>query len=89
MLTHFFPSTIVEPSPEAIQHFCYRPGQSCGKVKRAAEAIAEALAQPDAKAGADPIRHFCNRPGQSCGKAKRAAEELATAANEAVLALSE
>ena len=89
MLTHFS-STIVEPSPEAIQHFCYRPGQSCGKVKRAAEAIAEAFAQPDAKAEADPrIQHFCHRPGQSCGKAKRAAEELAAAASEAVLALSE
>lgn len=76
-------------SIEAIIHFCHRPGQGCSKVKRAAEAIAEALAQPEpeAEADAEPIRHFCHRPGQGCSKAKRAADELAKAAEEAVSSL--
>ncbi|OBT51310.1 hypothetical protein VE04_09261 [Pseudogymnoascus sp. 24MN13] len=43
---------------------CWRPGQPCGKVKRAAEAVAEAVGEPIA----EPI---CWRPGQPCGKVKR------------------
>ena len=71
-----------EPDAEAIIHFCHRPGQSCGKLKRAADAAAEALALADPEA--DPrIIHFCHRPGQSCGKAKRAADALANAVAEA------
>lgn len=58
-------------------------------MKRAAAAIAEALAEPQPGPDADPgIIHFCHRPGQSCGKAKRAAEELALAAKEALAALN-
>ena len=60
---------IAEPEPEA---FCWRPGQPCGKVKRAAEAFAEAIAEPNAEP-------FCWRPGQPCGKAKREAEAEAEA----------
>lgn len=81
-----------EAGPDAaaearIRHFCHRPGQSCGKVKRAAEAAAEALAMPEAGPEADPrIHRFCHRPGQSCGKAKRAAEALADAVADAYAA---
>jgi hypothetical protein len=76
MLTH---------TPEAILHFCRRPGQGCFKVKRAAEAVAEALAEPEpaAEPEAIAIDHFCRRPGQGCYKAKRAAEALAKAAADA------
>ncbi len=78
-----------EPEPEAIIRFCHRPGQSCGKVKRAAEAIAAALAEPEAEAGpnAEPFRRFCHRPGQSCGKAKRAVDDLSAAAQDALASL--
>ena len=52
----------------------------------AAEAIADALAVPDADAGAEaePFRRFCHLPGMGCSKAKRAQEELLKAAHEAV-----
>lgn len=55
-------------------------------MKRAAEAIAEALAAPEAEAGpdAEPWQRFCHLPGQGCWKAKRAAEDLAKVAAEAV-----
>jgi len=53
-------------------------------VKRAASAIAEALAAPEAAADASPIIHYCHLPGQGCSKAKRAAEDLAKAAADAV-----
>ena len=74
---------------EAIIHFCHRPGQSCSKVKRAADAIADALAvaEPAPEADAEPIRHFCHRPGQGCSKAKRAADQLSKAAADAVAEL--
>lgn len=73
------------PDAEAIQRFCHRPGQGCSKLKRAAEAAAEALAVPEpaAEAEAEPWRRFCHRPGQGCSKAKRAAEALADAIADA------
>lgn len=76
---------VATPEAEAIRHFCHRPGQGCSKLKRAADAAAEALAMaaPDAEADASPIRHFCHRPGQGCSKAKRSAEALAEAIAEA------
>ncbi|KAK7542317.1 uncharacterized protein J3D65DRAFT_664713 [Phyllosticta citribraziliensis] len=57
------------------------------RVKRAADAIADALAAPeaDAEAGYGFKWRFCVKPGQPCRKAKRAAEALADvidAANE-------
>lgn len=63
-------AAIAEPVPEPI---CWRIGQPCGKVKRAAEAVAEAFAEP----AAEPI---CWRIGQPCGKAKREADAEAAAA---------
>lgn len=78
------------PEPEAdaaaFRRFCHRPGQVCSKVKRAADAAADALAEPEpeAEAEADPwFRRFCHRPGQSCSKAKRAADALADAIADA------
>ena len=48
------------------KRWCERPGQSCWKAKREAEAIAEAEAEAEA---------WCERPGQSCWKAKREVAE--------------
>ncbi|KAL5345581.1 isocitrate dehydrogenase (NAD(+)) idh1 [Pseudogymnoascus australis] len=70
-------AAIAAPEPEA---YCWRPGQPCGKVKRAAEAFAEAIAEPAADAKASP---YCWRPGQPCGKAKRTALALAHAVADA------
>lgn len=74
---------------EAFRRYCHLPGQGCSKVKRAAEAIADALAEPEPEAGpeAEPFRRYCHLPGQGCSKAKRAAEELTKAAEEAVASL--
>lgn len=87
------------PDAEATWRFCQRPGQGCHKLKRAAEAAAEALAaaepepfctrvgqgcKRDAKAEAD--WRFCQRPGQGCHKAKRAADALANAVADAMAA---
>ena len=73
----------VQASPIAdAEAWCNRPGQSCGKLKRAADAAAEALAfaEPEPVAEADAAAEaWCSRPGQSCGKAKRAADALADA----------
>ena len=64
---------------EAKHNFCWREGEACFKHKRAAGAVAEALAmpapipEPEAEA-----RHiFCYRRGESCYKHKRALDELA------------
>ncbi|KFY29023.1 hypothetical protein V493_02587 [Pseudogymnoascus sp. VKM F-4281 (FW-2241)] len=60
--------------PEA---FCHRPGQPCGKVKRAAEAFAEALSEP---IGDDKSALRCwRRPKNRCGRAKSTAMALADA----------
>ncbi|KFY96313.1 hypothetical protein V500_02508 [Pseudogymnoascus sp. VKM F-4518 (FW-2643)] len=72
-------AAIAAAEPEA---FCWRPGQPCGKVKRAAEAFAEAIAEPAAEADAEASA-FCWRPGQPCGKAKRTALALAHAVADA------
>lgn len=39
------------PDPGYRFRFCYRRGEACAKVKRAAAAIAEAIADPTAAAG--------------------------------------
>ena len=59
--------------------WCYRRGQACAKVKRAAAAIAEAIAEPEAKAYR---YHFCYRRGQACAKNKRALEELSSVVDQ-------
>ena len=64
-------------------HFCYRPGEPCSKLKRAAEAVADALAAPLPGPEADARHRFCYRPGEPCSKAKRDALALAEAVAEA------
>lgn len=75
------------PAPEAelVTRFCHRPGQGCSKLKRAADAAAEALAMaaPQAEAGDELVARWCHRPGQGCSKAKRAADALADAVADA------
>ena len=58
-------------------------GNGYSKVKRAAEAIAEALAEPEPVPEAHWNR-WCHKPGQSCNNKRRAADELLEAAHSAV-----
>ncbi len=64
----------VEPDFAELQAFCNQPGQPCHKVKRAANAAADALAVAEAEAYHNP-------------KAKRAAEALAEAIANAYAAV--
>lgn len=66
---------IAAADPEA-RWGCGERGQPCGKLRRAAEAIAEAVAVPEPEAG-----WGCGERGQPCGKAKRDALALARAAD--------
>lgn len=61
--------------------FCHHPGQSCGKLKRAADAAAEALAftEPESEVEAEAWRQFCQEQGQLCGKVDRAVYALTEA----------
>lgn len=73
-----------EPDVESINQFCSQPGQPCLKMKRAAEAVAGALAEPapipEAEAEARRRRHhWCWFIGQPCNKAKRSADAVAEA----------
>lgn len=80
---------LTESHPDLVTRWCHRPGQGCSKVKRAAEAISEALAvpEPDVEAENELEARWCYRPGQGCSKAKRAADALAKAAADAVAEL--
>ena len=69
--------------PELILGFCREANQPCGKMKRAANAVAEALAEPLPGPDAEPWHIWCWRPGQPCNKAKRDALALAEAVAEA------
>ncbi|KAL6862516.1 hypothetical protein ACO1O0_002750 [Amphichorda felina] len=60
-------AVIAAPAADA-EAWCERPGQSCWKAKRNADAAPEAA--PEAEAEASP-EAWCERPGQSCWKAKR------------------
>lgn len=81
--------TVATPNPESdiesINQFCSQPGQPCLKMKRAAEAVAEALAEPAPipEAEAEARRHhhhvWCWLVGQPCNKAKRSAVAVAEA----------
>ena len=66
-------AAIASPTPEALAE--------ASKLKRTAEAIAEALAEPIALA--EPQSRFCYRSGGACSKAKREALALAEAIAEA------
>jgi hypothetical protein len=81
---------------------CGDAGGPCQKLKRAAEALAEAVALPEAqpwcthpgqictKEKRDALaiaEAWCSHPGQICTKAKRDAYALAAAANEVLASL--
>lgn len=65
----------ITPSSEDV---CNLPGHPCDKMKRAAAAVAEAVAEPEAYR-----THFCYRRGEACAKAKRDALALAEAVADA------
>ncbi|KAL8680195.1 MAG: hypothetical protein Q9186_003607 [Xanthomendoza sp. 1 TL-2023] len=75
-LKHMRIYKLTVPNVEARRYrgqFCYRRGEACAKVKRAAAAIAEAIAEPE------PRKYrgqFCYRRGEACAKNKRALEDL-------------
>ena len=73
-----------DPGAEPGYRWCYRRGQPCAKVKRAAEAFADAMAEPtpEADAEAEPGYRWCYRRGQPCAKAKRGLEILEAAIKE-------
>ena len=65
--------------PEAFAEArCGRVGQPCGRVKRAAEALAEAFAEPSAEPEDAEIEARCNLVGGACFEAKRLARDLAS-----------
>lgn len=63
--------------------WCYRPGEPCSKLKRAADAAAEALEGPFPGPDAEAADILCYRPGEPCSLAKRNALALAEAVAEA------
>ncbi|MCJ1311109.1 putative serine/threonine protein phosphatase [Agyrium rufum] len=78
--------TNTDPHPNAVQDYCNEPGQPCEVFKRAAAAIAEANADPEADPEAvakKGVHHFCYRVGEPCSKAKRNAIAMAEAVAEA------
>lgn len=73
---------ILAPDAHAILEYCTTPGQPCDKMKRAADAAANAVAEPFPVP--DASHHiWCWRPGQPCNKAKRDALALAEAVADA------
>lgn len=70
------------PTTRPVHTFCFSPGQPCSKVKRVADAAAEALAlaEPVPVAARDV---WCYSPGQACAKARRDALALVEAVAEA------
>ena len=70
-----------KPAPGTSYHgYCLEAGEVCTKLKRAAEAAAEAIAGPQSCHG------FCYEAGEVCSKAKRDALALAEATAEAYAA---
>lgn len=65
-------------APQSNEDITNHPGHPLEKMKRAAEAAAEAMAEPEAYR-----KHFCYRRGEACAKAKRDALALAEAVAEA------
>ena len=54
--------------------YCQNRGEACTKLKRAADAAAEALASPNPQIADD---NYCQLQGQACNEAKRRALALA------------
>lgn len=72
-----------EADIESINQYCSQPDQPCLKMKRAAEAVADALAEPaplpEAEADAHHSHRWCFFTGEPCFKAKRSAIAVAEA----------
>ncbi|KAG6036512.1 hypothetical protein E4U41_005631 [Claviceps citrina] len=64
------------PSPEP-QPWCYRPGEPCWKVKRVADAFAEAIKSSGGLRERTPEAEYSNAPGGAAYNAKRSLNELA------------
>lgn len=77
------PPVAADPMP-----FCWRPGNACAKVKRAADALAAVFDEPaptvDKRSAMAEAEAFCWGPIQPCVKAKRDALALASAVAEAM-----
>ena len=74
-----------EPDIELIKEYCSSPGNPCDKMKRAADAAADAAADIVGQFPEPPMPHqiWCWRPGHPCNKAKRDALALAEAVADA------
>jgi hypothetical protein len=66
---------------EAVSQFCSRFGQPCSKLKRVANAVAEAMAVPDTLPGPEDVNgtanHYCYGSRQPCALARRSALAIA------------
>lgn len=73
------------PDIELIKQQCSSPGNPCDKMKRAADAAADAAADVVGQFPEPPVPHqiWCWRPGHPCNKAKRDALALAEAVADA------
>ena len=84
MLGAAFAAAVPDITSNEAAEYCNSPNQPCDKLKRAASAVASALADPAPEALADAHRHvWCYRPGEPCFKAKRDALALADAVAKA------
>jgi len=66
-----------QPCKREAEAICGKPGQPCRKVKRAAEAFADALAEPIAEPEDETLLARCNLVGGACYEAKRMTRDLA------------
>lgn len=70
-----------DPAPLALPEadaWCGHRGQPCRKVKRAAEALAAALAEPVSAPADEYLEARCNAVGGACYNAKRLTRDLVT-----------
>ncbi|RMY76991.1 hypothetical protein D0862_13646 [Hortaea werneckii] len=62
---------------------CLTPGAPCSHAKRAAEAVADALAEAEPKKYRGGMFNFCGVPGSSCARKREAVEKIGAAAEAA------
>lgn len=80
-MAHADISSIGDP---LVHHVCHQAGETCTKVKRAAEAIANAIAEPvpAPQPGAEAAHRICFGSGELCIKHKRALDSLSGIVNK-------
>ena len=66
---------------------CLTPGAPCSHAKRAAEAVADALAEAEPKKYRGGMFNFCGVPGSSCARKREAVEKIGAAAEAAFTAI--